>query len=348
MEHNLILTDLLKTGNHQEFEMFIHSNSLSEQTFDCTADWYALPGMDLSKYDRKFAVIDHRLGNYKLWKNKFYWQDLYARVEYLLENKFLIIIANPWESRYNMDDQLEKIKIPGSSQIYWTGESSWFWWMMFERYKDQTFDINHDSKLYDFFYLNKQKRTHRVKLFRKLQDEGILDKSLYSFLSENKNLEPRYELPWVDAKNYPQYGKDRDIYELPYNHSSFNLVSETHDYGETFITEKIWKPIIMEQIFIVHSKPNYLQDLRDMGFKTFETIFDESYDKETDPDLRVDAIVKLCTFLKKQKADDLYKQTADIRSHNSKHFFTREAMQEQVNQTLSRFIKFFDGTQISS
>jgi len=348
MEHNLILTDILKTGNHQQLQSFIDMHSLNDQTFECTGDWYSIPSYDLKKYKRKFAVIDHRMGNYKLWENDFYWKDLYDRIEYLVKNKFVMIVSNPWESKHTIIKQLRKIVIEENRYTYWTGGSSWFWWMMFERYKDQKFDIDHSKKIFDFFYLNKQERPHRIKLFKKLQSEGLLADSLYSFLSENKNLDPKYELPWVDVNNYPKYGKDRDIYELPYNHSSYNIVSETHDFGETFITEKIWKPILMKQIFIVHSKPNYLQELNEMGFKTFSTLFDESYDKENDNDKRIDAIVKLCKFLKDQKAEELYKESTLIRDHNSKHFFNRSALQNEINKTLLGFIKFFDGTQVSS
>lgn len=348
MEHNLILTDILRTGNHIQLESFIASHTLDNQIFDYTGDWYSLHQYDFKKYKRKFAMIDHRMGNHRLWENKLYWKDLYERIEYLASQNFVIIISNPWESTSNITEQLHRIELTGKKFTYWTGGSSWFWWMMFERYQTKKFNIDHSKKLYDFFYLNKQERPHRTKLFKKLEAERLLDNSLYSFLTENKKLDPKYELPWVDVNNYPKYGKDRDIYELPYNHSSYNIVSETHDFGETFITEKVWKPIIMEQIFVVHSKPNYLQTLRDMGFKTFNTLFDESYDQESDSDKRVDAIIKLCKFLKEQNPNELYRESLLIREHNSKTFFNGSLVRNEVNKTLLSFIKFFDSTQISS
>lgn len=348
MEHNLILTDVLKTGNYQQLESFIEMNSLNDQSFECTGDWYSMNSVDFKKYKRKFALVDHRTGNYQLWENDFYWKDLYDRVDYLIDNGFIIVITNPWESTHTIIKQLRKINIKENKYTYWPGGASFFWWIMFDRYNGQTFDVDHSKKLFDFFYLNKQERPHRVKLFKKLQAEGLLDNSLYSFLSESKNLDPMYELPWVDVNNYPKYGKDRDMYELPYNHSSYNIVSETHDFGETFVTEKIWKPMLMEQIFVVHSKPQYLQKLREMGFKTFNNLFDESYDNEQDGDKRIDSIVKLCKFLKDQKAEQLYKESESIRKHNSKHFFETSALQDEINKTLLGFIEFFDSTQVSS
>jgi hypothetical protein len=178
--------------------------------------------------------------------------------------------------------------------------------MMYNRYQGKTFEVDHSSKKYDFFYLNKYPRSHRVKLFNRLESLNLLKNSLYSFLSEGKRLDKEYELPWVNPMNYPKYGMDQDIYEKPYNHSAYNIVSETHDSGETFITEKIWKPILMQQIFVVHGKPHYLKELRELGFQTFNNTFDESYDTEENADKRLDKIINLCQWLKNQDAQKIY------------------------------------------
>ena len=59
-------------------------------------------------------------------------------------------------------------------------------------------------------------------------------------------------------------------------------MSETNDNNyEVFMTEKIWKPIMAQHVFVVHGNHLYLQKLREMGFKTFGNYFDESYDLET-------------------------------------------------------------------
>jgi hypothetical protein len=103
----------------------------------------------------------------------------------------------------------------------------------------------------------------------------------------------------VDANNYPRYGSDQDIYEPQFNDCAFNLVSETNDNNhDVFITEKLWKPIIAQQIFVVHGNFGYLKKLREMGFRTFDSVFDESYDQEPDPDKRIEKIVSLCQHLR--------------------------------------------------
>ena len=61
---------------------------------------------------------------------------------------------------------------------------------------------------------------------------------------------------------------DQDIYEKPYNHTKFSLISETNDNNfEIFMTEKIWKPIIAGHVFIIHGNHLYLQKLKELGFR---------------------------------------------------------------------------------
>ena len=163
--------------------------------------------------------------------------------------------------------------------LQWTGGTSWFWWYMYDKHLNNKLQFNHDNKKHEFLYLNKQPREHRVKLYNKLLGENVLSNSLYTFQGLNPpvKLKKEYELPWVDADNYPKYGKDQDLYEKPYNDSVYSLVSETNDNEhEVFMTEKIWKPIIAQHVFIVHGNHLYLQKLRELGFRTFVDYFDES------------------------------------------------------------------------
>ena len=344
-ERNFILTDVMKTGAHQRLESFIDFSTIQGQQFDMTGEWYTLHQYDCKKYTRRIALIDHKIANRRLWNNKEYRQDLDRRIDYLQQQEFVFVIANPWESQASIE-KLHQLDI--NKKYYWCGGASWFWWWMFDRYQNKKFYVDHSMKRYDFFYLNKFPRSHRLKLFEKIKSAGLLDNSLYSFLDQGIRLNPRYELPWVDINNYPRYGADQDIYELPYNHSAYNIVSETHDAGEVFITEKIWKPIIMQQIFVVHGRPHYLKTLRELGFQTFGSVFDESYDEQIDSDKRIDKIVELCKFLKNQDPGKMYKATESIRQHNAEHFFRESAVKSVVNETVLGLLKSFDSSQISS
>jgi hypothetical protein len=144
-------------------------------------------------------------------------------------------------------------------------------------------------------------------------------------------------------------GKDQDIFEKPYNDTKYNLVSESNDNNtDIFMTEKIWKPIIAQQVFVVHGNYLYLQKLREMGFKTFGNYFDETYDLEKNGNDRVDAICKLCKDLLEKDWQDIYLQTIALRQHNYDNFFNKERLQQQINNTLIRFLEFADSGQVSS
>ena len=113
------------------------------------------------------------------------------------------------------------------------------------------------------------------------------------------------------------------------------------------MTEKIWKPILAQHIFIVHGNYLYLQKLREMGFKTFNNYFDESYDLERDPDKRIDKIVSLCKSLKDnskelqhghRKWQDLYLRSKALRQHNYDVFWSDDYYQRAVTQTVLKFL----------
>lgn len=58
-----------------------------------------------------------------------------------------------------------------------------------------------------------------------------------------------------------------------------------------FVTEKTFKPISGLQPFMVIGGAGILSYLRSQGFETYDNIFDESYDTETDFDRKLDIIV---------------------------------------------------------
>jgi hypothetical protein len=214
-------------------------------------------------------------------------------------------------------------------------------------------DVRHDNhrlKDNDEFqievYLNKNPRRNRVKMFEKLSNTGTLKKSLYTYWPDRK-LPKEYELPW--AQDYPPYGMDQDIYEKPYNDTACSIVSETNDNDtEIFMTEKIWKPIIAQHIFIVHGNYLYLQRLREMGFRTFNNYFEEVYDLDRDPDMRINTIADVCDRLRDAPWQDIYLQTKALRQYNYDNFFNKEKLSLEINKTLNLFLEFADSSQITS
>ena len=70
------------------------------------------------------------------------------------------------------------------------------------------------------------------------------------------------------------------------------MISETETSDQCiFITEKTYKPIYTGHPFIIWGNPGTLTYLRSIGYKTFPTLFDESYDNELDPVKRLEMII---------------------------------------------------------
>jgi len=345
MQRNFILTDVMKTGNHNMLEQFVNLHSLPDQTFDMTGEYYTLHNYELDSYYRKFAMIDCRAQNKRLKDNTEFYIELRRRCDLLHSQGFVFIKANPWESLDNINSSKQYPEID-LQNIKWTGDASWFWFYMYNKHKDNRFSFDHTNKKYDFLYLNKQPRKHRTKLYSKLTKKDILSNSLYTNWPARK-LPGAYELPW--AQDYPKYGMDQDIFEKPYNDTACSIVSETNDNNyEVFMTEKIWKPIIAKQVFVVHGNHLYLQRLRDMGFKTFNSYFEEAYDLDKDPDVRINTIVDLCDRLREAPWQDIYLNTKALRKHNHDNFFNKEKLSLEIDKTLNLFLEFADSSQVSS
>ena len=126
-------------------------------------------------------------------------------------------------------------------------------------------------------------------------------------------------------------------------------MAETNDNDyEVFMTEKIWKPIIAQQLFVVHGNYLYLQKLRDMGFRTFNNYFEEAYDLDRNPNMRIDTIVDVCDRLRDAPWQDIYLQSQALRQYNFDNFFNEKSLSKEINNTLNLFLEFADTRQVSS
>jgi hypothetical protein len=108
------------------------------------------------------------------------------------------------------------------------------------------------------------------------------------------------------------------------------------------MTERIWKSILAEHVFVVHGNPLYLQRLKDMGFKTFNKYFDESYDLEYNNSKRIDKIAVLCDKIIEENWQDIYLNSKSLRHHNKQTFLNAEKLGNEINKTLNLFLEFAD------
>ena len=141
------------------------------------------------------------------------------------------------------------------------------------------------------------------------------------------NLDPTELDPFEDHRMmfYPGINK---FYEDTYFSVVTESTSDRFNQGR-FLTEKIFKPIALRHPFIIFGADKTLETLKNLGFKTFDGIIDESYDIEPNEGARFKMCVKeierlsnlqgkeLMDFLEQAKAICMYNY---IKFRNNKKY----------------------------
>jgi hypothetical protein len=102
------------------------------------------------------------------------------------------------------------------------------------------------------------------------------------------------------------------------------LVTETVAAGRRHhLTEKTFKPIALGMPFVIVGTRGSLKYLRSYGFRTFEGIWDESYDDAED-NVRIERIASLLRSLDELPVaakQELFEQCREVIEHNWNHFY---------------------------
>lgn len=113
-----------------------------------------------------------------------------------------------------------------------------------------------------------------------------------------------------------------------YNATDIEVVLETlFDDNRIHLTEKSLRPIALAQPFVLAATAGSLAYLHSYGFKTFASVWDESYDAIKDPEQRLYAITDLMTQIDNWGPPVREKKLAEaqaIADYNRQHFFSQE------------------------
>jgi len=134
------------------------------------------------------------------------------------------------------------------------------------------------------------------------------------------------ELPWNFAgeTDHPMHSCWLSLFDQCEESLAYLVTETVYNGHRHHLTEKTFKPICMQMPFVLVSTAGSLQYLRDYGFKTFDNIWDESYDFETDDTKRLIMIADLLKQLDSmsvQQKQDLYTAAVPIVQHNYNHFY---------------------------
>ena len=164
---------------------------------------------------------------------------------------------------------------------------------------------------------NRNPRHHRVQLILNLIKHNIFDRGLISLSElvyktpEDANVEHvdflKNNAPFVISEGCDLFfNMCCNITKEDYEKTFISMVTETLvDEGTLFISEKIWKPIMVGHPFIVFGNLGTLKFLKSMGYRTFDKWISEEYDNEPDSGKRCNMITEELVKLSTKTVEEL-------------------------------------------
>lgn len=185
-------------------------------------------------------------------------------------------------------------------------------------------------------------------------DEIIENDSTFDFNSDvidvYKNITPLYiddflknyfNSPEDDTSKYDNLGQI--IYSTHYNKSFISLVSETLVRNDTiYLSEKTFKPIVMGHPFITVSSTGTLKKIKELGYKTFDRWWDESYDECETYQERIDSIILILKELQKKTNKERIQMRAemlDVLKYNQKLIHQRRNINDPIGDIIKNIYK---------
>ena len=106
-----------------------------------------------------------------------------------------------------------------------------------------------------------------------------------------------------------------------YNMTHYTAMIETTIHNDfAMFSEKEAKPIIAKRPFIIFGACGQLKAFRSLGFRTFESVIDESYDTIEDKHERWHKALDSMLQLTKMNHIKVYNELAEVLMHNKNHF----------------------------
>jgi len=218
-----------------------------------------------------------------------------------------------------------------------------------------------------FLNFNRRWRPHRPTLVALMYATGILDKGYVSLATSDCQTDWNIAYPSLISKyidnpeifnlleshkegilNLPPLYLDKtdlvtnraeldNSTDYLYMETYFSVVSETNYYDNQpgrFITEKTFKCIAQKHPFVLVTRPNSLDALRSIGYKTFSPWIDESYDLEPDDNKRLLLVLKEITRLSNLSTSELTEflnAAREICVHNYDVFINKNVFITNLN-----------------
>lgn len=212
--------------------------------------------------------------------------------------------------------------------------------------KEYIFDYPKDNIFISTTGYKRKERDRLVNnLIKKLNYKNFIFKYQGENLGQNFDQYDTYLMPSENFNPYkPIIGDITNISDIVptdlYNQAYFNLTVESDiDYPYSFFpTEKTLKVLLTGIPFVIYATPRFLQNLRNLGFTTYNELWNEDYDLEFDYGARADKIIKLCNELQhfdwqsnKEKLQNIANKNSNLLLKNHKIFIEQF---DKISKTL--------------
>lgn len=257
------------------------------------------------------------------------------------------------------DDDVLKIK-----WLYYP----WYWGIASDTFNKKSLInigdiIDPSSKPKRFLSLGGKNLPHRMLMLKSLEQRNLTDHATitvtarswtWSDLPSNtiKEIDPEF-LQWLqnhgdlDHTHYidtlsSATGINKSPLSLAmlYKDCAWDLVQETYHtlpQGQ-FLSEKVFRSMIMGVPFVINGCAGSLSLLHELGFRTFDGIIDESYDRIQDDFQRIaavaDQIQTVCEWSEAQMQNH-WPQLREIIEHNQQHCQSQDHL-AQIHKLLSQ------------
>jgi F0F1-type ATP synthase membrane subunit b/b' len=221
---------------------------------------------------------------------------------------------NPERIKHRLDQLVQNHQLPADCYVFVSANSAadqlpgfvyfadfelWYWQ---RNHGQPPLAVHSQPREREFTVLNRLHKSWRATAMADLHRHGILNRSYWSYcetgaLDNNNPIEiDSIDGLTLDTKQFlsraPYISDELDqaernnhaVTQSKYHVNSYcNIVMETHfdadQSGGSFLTEKTFKPIKHGQLFFVAGAVGSLQALRDLGYRTFDSVLDNSYDQ---------------------------------------------------------------------
>lgn len=289
-----------------------------------------------------------------------YHSDQYDKIlnylrEYFLKNPKALLIY------YSVNDYRSIFDGIPNVRHYWIPEYHANYWPIYNSVK-----IENSTITKKFLCLNKRASMSRWLTYKKFYTDNLLQHSIFSFLGEDQRwgtlknhslidqFEAMIETHYIQFENLKRPVEtfcsiDNDLNLDRYlnsknpqlrtvdpswilNHDYYDqtfcsVIAETSlDADKPNFSEKTFRAICHGHPFVIIGSQNSLQFLRDLGFDTYDDIFDNSYDTVATPWDRLAAVFKTIDLINKKDINEL--------DQIKKELYPRRLKNRQVYQTM--------------